>query len=147
MRAGAIADADNNWRYRFHNNRWWYWMGDRGTGRWAYYDGNRWFDPSRGTYFDSRGRNMGYRGDFQMDGQYDGPFYFDQNGRRYFYRDGRYMGDDSWNGRFWTDEFGNRYRGVYPSRGAAVGGSIGGAIGGRAGANIGAGIGDIIDRN
>src|SRR5690606_4942173 len=39
-----VNRADNGWRYRQHNGRWWYWQGNRGDGRWLMWDNGRWYD-------------------------------------------------------------------------------------------------------
>jgi hypothetical protein len=149
-RRGA-GDADNRWRYRYHNGRWWYWQGDRGTGRWLYYNNNRWYDRELGRFYEPR-RYMGYRGYDPYDRRFDGPYYFDRDGRRYWRDgDGRYQRDGYWNDRFWNDGYRSRYRSYWNDygarRGATIGGAIGEAIGGPEGGSIGAGIGAEIGRD
>jgi hypothetical protein len=147
-------DQADRWRFRRFNDRWWYWLGDRGTGRWAYFDNGRWYDVDRGVWLSPGRTTTGYRGDSFFDGQYYGPYYFDGDGRR-FYRDGSgsYYPDQIWQDRFWNDDFGTRYRAErwYDNRGARAGANIGGAIGeavgGARGGAIGAEIGREIGRD
>jgi len=35
----AVNPGDNQWRYRWHNNNWWYWTTEN---RWIYRNGNAW---------------------------------------------------------------------------------------------------------
>lgn len=35
----ALTEGVDGWRYRYFNNRWWYW---RPSNSWAYWDGNQW---------------------------------------------------------------------------------------------------------
>ena len=37
--ASAAAVRDNQWRFKYHQGRWWYWMPDE---RWVYWSNNRW---------------------------------------------------------------------------------------------------------
>ncbi len=64
----TVANPDG-WRYRWHNNRWWYWHPNN---RWSYWDNNRWnaygtssvaSQPLRTRRFSNRPRyETGYRG-------------------------------------------------------------------------------------
>lgn len=47
----AVKQADDHWRYAYHNDEWWYWLP---TNRWAYWRNNRWnaYDPK--TYVSPR---------------------------------------------------------------------------------------------
>lgn len=38
-RTGAGGRVPDDWRYRFHNGRWWYWMTNR---QWSYWNGAEW---------------------------------------------------------------------------------------------------------
>ena len=130
----AQATGENDWRYKYHNNQWWYYTPQQ---QWMVHDGNTWnaHNPamvssgSGRTYFQG-GQNYqtpyqsGYRGNTQ----YNNGYY--NNG---YYGNG-YYGNGYYNG------YGNGYYG-YGNRGANVGAAIGGALGGNRGANIGAAIG------
>lgn len=43
----AAGRTDNRWRYRFHNDHWWYWLP---INRWAYWTGAKWQDYEPKTY-------------------------------------------------------------------------------------------------
>ncbi len=41
------TDRTNDWRFRFHNNHWWYWMPNNS---WSFYHGTQWFPYDAKTY-------------------------------------------------------------------------------------------------
>ncbi len=115
------ASAED-WRYRFHNGQWWYWMPDN---HWVYWHDNAW------TRFDARTYvNPGWHGSY-----YGTPY-----GYRPYWGGSRYYSGYSPYGRFGVDARGHVYnRGAF--QGGNIGAGIGGVIGGGQGANIGAGLG------
>lgn len=100
----AAGPQGEQWRYRWHNNNWWYWTPEN---RWIYRNGNDWTNyeptvtfapgpgaddgqPTNGTYVpapsgdDSRpyAYSTGYRGNY----------YYSPGYRRAYYGSGRYYG-------------------------------------------------------
>jgi hypothetical protein len=117
--ARANARANDQWRFKYHNNRWWYYTPQS---QWMYYSNNNWqsYDPN--TYVVPGSRyTTGYRGD---------------NG--YYYRRGRYRG---WYGPATTPYSNGTPTGNF---GSSLGAGIGAAADGAAGANTGAAIGGAI---
>ena len=51
---GGAQPSGEQWRYRWHNGQWWYWLP---SNRWAIWDGNTW-KPHNPTRY-----SAGYRGD------------------------------------------------------------------------------------
>ena len=90
----AVNQGGDQWRYRWHNNNWWYWTAEN---RWVYRNGNEWVNyepavaaapavgytsqPAYGYTSGPYGYMTGYRG-------YYGPAY--QGG--YYYGPGGYYG-------------------------------------------------------
>ena len=129
----AQAAGENDWRYKYHNNQWWYYTPQQ---QWMVHDGNTWnaHNPamvssgSGRTYFQG-GQNYqtpyqsGYRGNTQYNnGYYNNGYY---NGGQY--NGGQYYGSPYNNG--YGQYYGNGYNGGY---GGNIGTNIGGAIIGRA---------------
>lgn len=160
----------NQWRYRYHNGRWWYWMP---SNRWMIHDGANWisqndfnarfqarytgprFREYSTPYYGGNRYGTGYRG-----GYYDNRPQYYQSYRGGYYQPG-YGYDGRYNDRGYYDrgyyDRGYNDRGFYgpgnrpysdgsiPGRaGANIGGAIGGAIGGQQGGNVGAAIGGAI---
>lgn len=133
----------DHWRYRRHNNEWWYWSP---RDRWLYYREGRWNvyyprryvpygysrsgDPRWQDYGYPRQPDYRYRHQRYPSGGYDSyqyPYEHPYGARRYSgYPDDRYYRDRG-------------YR-----RGANIGGAIGDALGGDVGAGIGSAIGGAI---
>lgn len=127
--AGQMGgNTANRWRYRYHNNHWWFYQPNN---QWSYWNGNAWSGYNPQTYRQwyanrpgfSGGYYSGYRGNYNTFGNgmsgYSG----------YAYGPGMYGGNYG---------YGNNYG---SSPGANLGGAIDGAIGGAQGANAGAAIG------
>ena len=116
-----IADADR-WRYKYHNNQWWYYTPQN---RWMIYNNNRWgnYDPQTYVRPDAR-YSTGYRGPVTNDG------YYVRRGvlgrRSYYYRP-------------------NAATNTGANIGADVGAAVNGAAGAQRGAAAGAAIGETID--
>lgn len=123
--------GENDWRYKYHNNQWWYYTPQQ---QWMVHDGNSWnaHNPaivssgSGGTYFQG-GQNYqtpyqsGYRGNTQYNnGYYNGGQYY---GGPYNNGYGQY-----YNGNGYGQYYGNGYNSGY---GGNIGTNIGGAIVGR----------------
>lgn len=122
--APAQAAGENDWRYKYHNNQWWYYTPQQ---QWMVHDGNNWnahnpamVSSGSGAAYSQGGRSYqtpyqtGYRGNTQYNnGQYGNGYY---NGNQYY--SSPYI-----NG--YGQAYGNGYRGN-------VGANIGGAIIGRA---------------
>lgn len=54
----TTVNANNNWRYRWHGNQWWYWT-PRNT--WVVYSGGRWVPPAyRAPVYRYPNRYYGY---------------------------------------------------------------------------------------
>ena len=101
--AVAANPGGDQWRYRWHNNNWWYWTT---ANRWVYRNGNEWVNyqpaaaavpavaytnqPAYGYSSGPYGYTTGYRGYYSpvYQGGYSGPVY--QNG--YYYGSGGYYG-------------------------------------------------------
>ena len=120
---GTIADGDR-WRYRHHNNQWWYYTPQN---RWMYYNNNAWshYDPN--TYAVPNYTTGGY----SNNGAYYGRF-----GRRYY--NAPYRGNV---GPATTPYSNGTPAGNY---GSNLGADIGAAANGGAGANTGAAIGGAV---
>jgi len=109
---------DNRWRYKWHNNHWWYW---KPNNSWVFYHNDGWIPYDSTTYYiyyprsSARGRyNTGYRGSY------------DRNN---------------------VERNNGRYGNPYNSRSGNVGAELGGAIGGREGAGVGSAIGNAIEQD
>jgi len=161
------GSADNRWRYKWHNDQWWYYMPNKEwmihrDGAWVRYNAATYTSPRRSTgyrgvdnnrydnSYDNRGYNQPYNNQPYNNRQYDNRYY-DNNYNRGVYNDSRRGYNDGRNynaGRYYNDGRNNgRYRGGYDQgarEGAAIGGIIGSAIGGRDGGRVGAGIGAAI---
>jgi hypothetical protein len=99
---GAAANpSDNQWRYRWHNNNWWYWTPEN---RWIYRNGNAWVNyepavaavpavvnanqPAVGYTPGPYGYTTGYRGYYGP--AYQGGYYGPAYQGRYYYGSGGY---------------------------------------------------------
>jgi hypothetical protein len=132
--ANVVANNNDDWRWKYHNNRWWYYTPQN---QWAAYHNNNWVYPdARGSYI-WQGQNI-----------FGGPTYYGSGYRGYanpYYGNGYYNGYyNGGYGNYYGNGYGNGYYG-YGNRGANVGAAIGGALGGNRGAGIGAAIGNVID--
>jgi hypothetical protein len=80
-----------NWRYRFYNGQWWYWMP---ANYWMYYSGNAWVPYNAVTY--RRSPVIVNRGPYYYGNGYYGNYwrpgysYYRYPGYRYRYWDGYY---------------------------------------------------------
>ncbi len=114
-RAEARAADPNHWRYRYHNNRWWYYTPQN---NWLYYHNNNWNAYNANTYVPRY--QTGYRGNY-------GPAYRGGYGPATTpYSNGTPAGNTGSN------------------LGANIGAAIGGAAGANTGAAIGGAIGNPI---
>lgn len=127
----AQAAGENDWRYKYHNNQWWYYTPQQ---QWMVHDGHNWnvHNPamvssgSGGTYFQGgqyyrTPYQSGYRGSAQYDnGYYNGAQYY---GSPYNNGYGQY-----YNGNGYGQYYGNGYSNGY---GGNIGTNIGGAVIGR----------------
>jgi hypothetical protein len=119
----AEARAADQWRFRYHNNRWWYYTPGN---QWMYYSNNAWQSYGPNVYVAPVPRyTTGYRGD-------NGNYYNNRYNRRW-YR-GRY-------GAATTPYSNGTPAG---NAGSSLGAEIGAAANGAAGANTGAAIGGAI---
>lgn len=136
VRAGAATpmggNGANRWRYRYHNNHWWYY---HPSNQWSYWNGNAWsgYNPQnyRQWYANRPGYSGGYYSGYRGYNTYGNGMY-GYNG----YGNGMYGGYGGYG-----NGYGNNYGYGYGSPSANMGGAIGGAIGGARGANAGAAIG------
>ncbi len=108
----AAVNVNNNWRYRRHNGRWWYYTPQRS---WMVWDGGAWNPYQSGSnFYVGRGYN-GYYGGPAYYGRangYYGPGYNGYYGRGYY---GPYR---SWSGyRGYGGGYGGGGAGVYIGRG------------------------------
>jgi len=135
-RAGVNVQTNDDWRYKWHNDRWWYYTPQN---QWMVYHNNGWVGPGAGgVYLDRSGvpifgggrYTTGYRGSYYGNGWNNGWYgngYYNGYGNGY-YGNGYYNGYGGWG-----------------SRGGNIGANVGGAIGGQRGANVGRIIGNLID--
>ncbi|MGD9720895.1 MAG: hypothetical protein AB7O59_23375 [Pirellulales bacterium] len=126
---GQPSVPNNQWRYKWHDGRWWYWQTNNS---WVIWEGNAWIPQSALNY--SAGYR-GYYGSRNRGGYGPGAYYYGRN----YYGPGYY----GYAPGFYGQGYGN-VPGYNP--GAARGAYIGGAIGGAQGAGAGAVIGGAISR-
>lgn len=105
--ANIDSDANASWRYREYQGRQWYWQGDRQTGHWMYLNNGIWTPYREPGSMIGQTRSSGYRG---TSSQYDGPYYFDNTGRRYLMDGNTYRLDQTWNDQFWNDSYQSSYQ-------------------------------------
>jgi len=133
---GQNAPINNNqgenWRYKFHNGHWWYWMPNN---TWVFWNGSSWTAYSPDAY------NNFYSSQPQT---YSNGYGYAGGGQQYSnggYYGGNYFGP-GWYG-YGYGPYGYGYnRGA--ATGAGVGSIVGGAVGGYPGAAVGAGVGAAI---
>jgi hypothetical protein len=134
--AGVNVQTDNDWRYKWHNNQWWYYNPQN---QWMVHHNNAWVGPSRGgVYLDSNGVPL-FGGGARYSTGYRGSYY--GNGYNNGYYNNGYYG----NGYYQNGYYGNGYYNGWGSRGGNIGAGVGGALGGQRGANVGGIIGNLID--
>jgi hypothetical protein len=146
------VQANNDWRYTWHNGQWWYWTPEN---RWMIHYNGSWAPYSPSTYaammnpMQYQQRNYNYSGNYG----YNNYNYGYNNPNRYYsgYRNNNYYSPYGYNSGYGFGNtgygYGNPYGGFggYGNANTAVGAQIGGAIAGDAGAGIGALIGRAID--
>lgn len=124
----------NDWRYVYHNGRWWYWQPNN---TWVIWNGSAWIPQSQFIEY-----RTGYRGYYQSPRYYNDRYYNRGYYDGRYYNDGYYYGP-GYRGGYYDPRYGTGYQGFYSPESAA-GAQIGGAIGGQQGAGIGAAIGGAI---
>jgi hypothetical protein len=71
----AASRSGNRWRYRWHNNNWWYWTPEN---RWVYRNGNEWinYEAVNTAVPDARYTSQAAYGNYQSspNGYYPGPY-------------------------------------------------------------------------
>ena len=99
----AANQSSDQWRYRWHNNNWWYWTREN---RWVYRNGNQWVNyepevtavpdagyssqPAYGYY--QSGPNVYYPGPYRYSTGYHGYYGPVYQGGGYYYGSGGYYG-------------------------------------------------------
>jgi hypothetical protein len=102
--AGVAANQrGDQWRYRWHNNNWWYWTPEN---RWVYRNGNEWtnYEPAIAPIPDARYSSQPAYGYYQSspNGYYPGPYPYSTGYRGYYgpvYRGGYYYGPGGYYGQ------------------------------------------------
>jgi len=139
------VQANNDWRYVWHNGQWWYWTPEN---RWMIHFNGSWTPYSPQTYA-AMFNPMPYRNyNYGNYGYNNYNYGYNNYPNRYYsgYRyNNNYYSPYGYNSGY---GFGNPYYGGWGGNfdaNTAVGAQIGGAIAGDAGAGIGALIGRAID--
>jgi hypothetical protein len=142
--ANAVA-PENQWRYRWHNNHWWYWTP---SGKWVIHDRQAWvpYDPETYSMFYQRFNpapvilGRAYTNAVGVE-PYRVPLDGYDRVREFGLRqDALNAGVLRWNYGGYGSELGG-YSGYRSSTGAQIGGGVGGSFGSGQGSYFGAGIG------
>jgi hypothetical protein len=104
VNAGVAANqSGDQWRYRWHNNNWWYWTPDN---RWVYRNGNQWvnYEPAVPAAPDAGYSSQPAYGYYQPgpNGYYPGPYRYSTGYRGYYgpvYQGGYYYGSGGYYGQ------------------------------------------------
>ena len=84
--AGVVANqSGDQWRYRWHNNNWWYWTTEN---RWVFRNGSEWtnYEPAVTAVPDARYSSQPLYGYYQSspNGYYQGPYPYSTGYRGYY---------------------------------------------------------------
>ena len=99
----AANQSGDQWRYRWHNNNWWYWTREN---RWVYRNGNEWtnYEPAPVAVPDARYSGQPAYGYYQSspNGYYPGPYRYSTGYSGYdgpVYQGGYYYGPGGYYGQ------------------------------------------------